>query len=846
VNIFSSHHRAIGFWKLGSSAILLLIIFTIRQERAVARSEPSLLRRDNFQIAQGVAPIEITGVKLQAVGSAIEVRLETAGKVDNLTPRIQDGNTVFYDLPNARLSLPDGQPFQASNPVEGITSVAVSQIDGGFVRVMVTGSSGAPEVKVIATTDRLNPNVAQTSEAELEVNVIGSGPLRNNYRQPNAVGVTGTNAPLIDTPISAQVIPQAVIRDRQATEIKEVVGNVSGVFLRGDVQGRSGNTFNVRGFEDVQILRDGIRRFGGNGESNGQSVVDTASLERIEVIKGPASILYGAIEPGGLINLVSKQPLATPFKEAEIQFGSRNSIRPRIDLSGPLTADGRVLYRFNGLYQNQQNARGFTQNDQKTLLSPAVTWKLDDRTSLNVSAEYLDAARPGDFGVPPANGQVVNVPRDRIINDPTDRVTTKSLFIGYRLDRQLDDNWQLSNAFRYTSSEYDFNVGLLPLSFDPATNTLTRVFGAQDSQTRNYAFQTNVAGKVATGDINHNLLIGFDYLNRSNTLFSRVDLTPRTIDIFNPVYDATKPSKQALDPFGGDDSTANNWGFFIQDQVDLTKNLKLLAGARFDTLNFRTVNLPGAGIEPGQSNLNATALTPRLGLLYKLADNLSLYGSYSQSFTPNTAATATGTPLDPQRGSGYDFGVKADLLDNKLFATLAYFDLTKQNVPNTDPTNPLFSIAIGEQRSRGLELDLSGEVLPGLKIIGSYAYIDGKITADGDATNIGKRLFGTPEHSASLWTTYELPRGNNLQGLGFGLGFNFIGSRFGDNANTYSLDPYVTVDTAIFYKRDDWRFGLNFKNVTDVKYIESSFGNAAAGNNFGAPFTILGSVGVTF
>lgn len=790
-------------------------------------------------------PIEITGVKLQTVGNEIEVRLETVGKIDMPAPQSIGNNTVYYDLPNTKLSLPNAGSFKQTNPTAGITSVEVYPLDASSVRAIVTGNNAMPQIRIIAIEGDATATTAQTNEPELEINVIGSGLLRNSYRQPNTSAATGTNTPLIDTPVSAQVIPQQVIRDRQATEIKEAVSNVSGVSFRGDLQGRGGNTFGIRGFEDVQILRDGFRRFGsGSSESNAQPAVEIANLEKIEVLKGPASILYGAIEPGGLINLVSKQPQATPFREAEVQVGSRGLIRPRIDINGRLSEDGKLLYRFNGLYQTLGNFRNFTQAEQKILLSPTVTWKIDDRTNLNISSEYIDATRPSDFGIPNANGRVVDVPRDRVVNDPSDRVNNKSLFIGYRLDRQLDDNWQLSNAFRYTASEFATDVLALPLGFDPATNTLDRAFAVQDSQSKNYAFQTNLTGKLKTGEIEHTILTGVDYVNRNGRVFSRVDLTPRPLDIFNPVYEP-KPSKQSIDPFGGDELFASSWGFFVQDQVDLTKNLKLLAGARFDTLALKTVNLPGSGVTAGETNINTTAFTPRIGLLYKVADNLSLYGSYSQSFTPNTATTATGRPLDPQRGGGYDLGIKADLLDKKLFATLAYFDLTKQNVPNTDPNNPLFSIAIGEQRSKGLEFDLSGEISPGLKLIGSYAYIDGKVTADSDATNVGKRLSATPEHSASVWTTYEIQQGN-LQGLGFGLGFNFIGARFGDSANTYTLDRYITTDAAIFYKRNDWRFGLNFKNIGDVKYIESSIGNAAAGNNFGAPFTVIGSVGVTF
>ena len=247
----------------------------------------------------------------------------------------------------------------------------------------------------------------------------------------------------------------------------------------------------------------------------------------------------------------------------------------------------------------------------------------------------------------------------------------------------------------------------------------------------------------------------------------------------------------------------------------------------------------------GETSLTASALTPRLGLLYQFNDRLSAYGSYSQSFKANTDTTASGAALEPERGKGYEFGVKSDLLDGKLFATLAYFDISKQNVSVTDPTNPLFSIATGEQRSRGLEFDISGEPAPGLKLVGSYAYTDAKVAADSNPTLVGNKLFGVPEHSASLWATYELQQGQ-MKGLGFGAGLNFKGDRQGDLANTFRLGSYLTADAALFYKKDDWRFALNFKNISDVKYVESTFGLPGSANNFGDPFTVIASVSVRF
>jgi iron complex outermembrane recepter protein len=776
------------------------------------------------------APLNITGIKLNRGANGIEVVLETAGKIGTLTPK-SIGNRLYFDIPNATLS----QPFKAVNPAPGVGNVSVTQINPSSVRVAIVGTNGVPPATVIASAaGASSPPVAQKAESEIEINVVGKS-RRNSYRTPSTSTATGTNTPIIETPFSVQVIPKAIIRDKQSKDVKDALSNVSGVTYNGNVQGRSGETFSIRGFSGVATLRDGFRQFG-IGEGQTQPVAEIANLEAVEVLKGPASILYGAIEPGGLINLVSKKPLSTPFYEVEVQGGSRGLISPRFDVSGPLTDDGKVLYRVNGLYESINSVRNSTQPNQKIFIAPTIAWKIGDKTDLSISAEYIDSNRSADFGLPAVGASVADVPRDRIIGEPSDRVTNQSLNIGYILDHQFSDKWKLRNAFRYASNQYDFNVVALPLGFDETTNTVNRSFATQEAQTKDYTFQTNLTGEFATGDVKHKLLVGADYVHRDGRLFSRIG-DPTDLDLFNPVYGVAKPNKLDLPAFGGSNTGGNSFGFFVQDQVDIVKNLKLLAGVRYDALSQNITNIPGTATEPGETNLTASALTPRLGLLYQFNDRLSAYGSYSQSFAPNPGTTASGAALEPQRGKGYEIGVKSDLIDGKLFATLAYFDISKTNVPVTDPANPLFSIASGEQRSQGIEFDISGEPAPGLKLVASYAYTDAKVSADSDPTLVGKKLFGVPEHAASLWATYELQQGQ-MKGLGFGAGLNFKGDRQGDLENTYRLGSYLTADAAIFYKKDDWRFGLNFKNITDAKYVESSFGLPTSANNFGDPFTI--------
>jgi len=525
-----------------------------------------------------------------------------------------------------------------------------------------------------------------------------------------------TDTPIRDIPASLQVVPEQVIEDQQVIRLEEALCNVSGVTFNGDVGGR-GREFNIRGFEDAPVLRDGFRRYG-----SFQSFPEVANLERVEVLKGPASILYGEIQPGGLINLVSKKPLAEPFYEAELQVGNWGFVRPRFDISGPLTSGGSLLYRLNGLYSRSDSFRGFDQENRRFFVSPVLSWRISDslqdssasRTDLTILLEYTDDKRPADFGLPVVGNSVVDVPRDRISNEPDDALTNKYFNVGYELEHRFNENWKLRNAFRYSSYEYNYNVVALDLGFDEETGIVDRFFAFQEGQDKNYALQTNLIGEFATGSINHTLLFGVDLSHNDETIVSVVGDTLLPLNIFNPVYrQFPKPDEDTIPVFGGDDTETNRLGIYLQDQVSLLDNLKLLVGLRYDTVEQETVNIPGSSTPSGEQTRNYDALTPRVGIVYQPIEEVSLYASYSRSFNPNTANTVSGDPLEPERGEGYEVGVKAELFDSRLFATLAYFDITKQNVAVTDPNNLFFSIPTGEQRSRGVELDVTGEILPG-------------------------------------------------------------------------------------------------------------------------------------
>ena len=283
----------------------------------------------------------------------------------------------------------------------------------------------------------------------------------------------------------------------------------------------------------------------------------------------------------------------------------------------------------------------------------------------------------------------------------------------------------------------------------------------------------------------------------------------------------------------------------MQDQTALADNLKLLAGLRYDTVNLKDTTEASDFAPANETEQNNDALTPRVGIVYQPTQALSLYTSYSRSFVPSTATTFSGEFLEPEEGEGWEIGAKAELLGGRLFATLSYFDITKQNVATNDPINFGFSSATGEQKSQGIEFDMTGEILPGWNIIAAYAYTDAEISEDNTPELVGNTLFNVPKHSASLWTTYIVQSGN-LQGLGFGVGFNYVGEREGDLDNSFQVDSYFLTNAAIFYRRNNWRFALNFKNIFDVDYIEAVESSRLFSNLPGDPFTVIGSFSVEF
>ncbi|MBD2435881.1 TonB-dependent siderophore receptor [Nostoc sp. FACHB-110] len=796
---------------------------------------------------------EVTGVQLNSTNKGIEIILATPdGEKLQVTPQTE-GNTYIVNINAAQLRLPNGNTFRQAQPIAGVSEVTVTNSDANTIRVAVTGVDSIPQVELfdsdqglifgIASAASSNQANAQpqtptestapeqpATEEPIELVVTGD---QDSYRVQESSTATKIDAPLRDIPASVQVIPKEVIEDRQVVRLSELANNVSGVQQQAGYGGLSSSGYYIRGFESgFEGLRNGFKDFGFT------SPRDVANIERVEFLKGPASVLYGsANNPGGVVNTITKKPLAEPFYGVSFTAGSYDFYRSTLDLTGPLTDDKSVLYRLNIAYENSGSFRDFIDNDS-FFISPVVTVNIGPRTNMTFEYEYQKYNYTFDRGFPPGS-VFLQLPISRFLGEPDfNNAEFRSNVFTYKLEHEFSDNWKFRQGFNVTSVNGYTRTARNATFSEPFLEDgriLPRVAETSDEKQDNISLQTEVSGKFNTGSIRHNVLFGVELANYRFTYdFSSAPIAG--IDIFNPVYGARPGTfeRSFADKYGGESVAV-----YFQNLIELTPNLKLLAGGRFDWVDSFYTDLVANADALRTSD---SAFSPRVGLVYQPTDTTSVYASWTNAFSPQFfGRSRTNEPFEPETSEQFEVGIKQEFFDKRLSATLAYFDITKNNVLTTDPQDFNFSVQTGEQKSRGIELDIAGEILPGWKIIATYAYIDAFVSEDNDPTLLNNRLQAVPYNSASLWTTYEF-QNNNLQGLGFGLGLVYVDEREATLPNTIKIPSYVRTDASVFYRRDNWRAAINIKNLFDTKYYESQGSYIVTG----APLTILGTVSFDF
>lgn len=790
-------------------------------------------------LAQGAADdaTVITDVRIRDTADGLTIELVADRPLSPGASRVE-GNALITEIPNAVLDLANEGAAEQFAPAEGIALVQVTSQPNGTVRIAITGTDGPPTAQVNTASGNLVfgvvSGIAQVGEAQeaIQIGVTGEG--QDSFRVPDATVGSRTDTPIRDLPFSVQVVPQELLEDRQVQSVNEALRTVVGVTPDNSSQSAF-EGFTIRGFSGRDIIRNGLR-----DDTNITSRIAIPNIERIEVLRGPSGALFSQGGPGGMVNIVTKKPL--PFSQYIVEgtIGNFDTYNGSVDFTGPLNNSETLLYRFVAGASTTGTFIDFFDR-QNYIIAPSLSWQITPDTRINFEGEYTIAEQPNDRGLPAAGTVLPNIngqlPRNRFIGEPDDELDKNnrySLRLGYTLEHQINPNWEFRNAFRISRVRSPQN-SLFPSALLDDQRTLERgIFSTSDQAQDNYAIDANVVGTFQTGSIAHKLLFGFDY-NFDYYVASNQQFTLDPIDIFNPVYG--RAQRQFVAEFPREPFITSTFGIYLQDQIDLLPQLKLLLGGRFDWVSQKSEF--GDGSESFQGD---NAFSPRVGLVYQPSDEHSLYASYSRSFLQSVGTAFDNSLFEPERGTQYEVGFKSDWLDDRFSTTLALYQITRSNVLTEDLANPNFSIQTGEQRSRGIELMATGEILPGWDIVAGYAYTDATITED-NTFEPGNRLNNVPENAASLWTTYELQTGS-LQGLGFGLGVFYVGPRQGDLDNSFQIPGYTRTDATIFYNRDNFRVGLNFENLFDVRYFEAS--NSQLRVFYGAPFTIRGTVSWSF
>ncbi|MDY4301000.1 TonB-dependent siderophore receptor [Pseudomonas salmasensis] len=670
-----------------------------------------------------------------------------------------------------------------------------------------------------------------TATADLE---SAQGPVQG-YHATRSASATRTDTAIHETPQSISVVSKDVVEDLGATRLQDALDYAGGVGRANNFGGQGLTTFTVRGFTTGEFYRNGfpINR----GYPN---MPDANTIERLEVLRGPATMLYGRGDPGGTFNVVSKQPLAERTVTLGSQLNDQGMKRGTLDASGPLDEEGRLAYRLNVVGEGGDTFRDHVETERYGV-TPVITWQATDDTKVTFEGDFMRNNHPLDRGLTRFPNQRGTPSRDTFWGDKdAGKLHNDNNMAQLRFEHALSDNWTLGGGFQWLDGSLKGNAieANGPGSLGADGRTLQRNFNYRKLEWTDKDYQLNLTGHFSTGGFDHTLLTGIEYEDYDyKSIIQRSSATAGTypIDIFDPVYGQTRPALTRTPTH--DKENLKTYAAFVQDQVALTERLKVLAGARFERFEHDYQNYVGKSWQAADN-----AVTPRVGVIYDLTDTVAVYADAARSFKPNTGASREGGGFAPEKGKSYEMGIKWEALDRQLSVDAAIYQIEKKNVLTTDPVDNTFSVAAGQVRSRGFDLNVAGNLTPEWRVIGGYAYVDAEVTRDNTLRS-GTRLMNIPRNSFSLLNVYEFQDGA-LKGLGLGAGGKYVDQRAGQTANTaFSMDAYTVVDLLGYYKVNEHvRLNLDVKNLFNREYEEGAFGNIYAYP--GAPRTV--QVGIAY
>ncbi|MBV4412557.1 ferrichrome porin FhuA [Enterobacteriaceae bacterium YMB-R22] len=660
---------------------------------------------------------------------------------------------------------------------------------------------------------------------------------------------TKTDTPIEKTPQSVSVVTREEMQMRQPASVKEALGYTPGVNVGTRGASNSYDFVVIRGFTANGLSQnnylDGLKL---QGDFYNDAVIDPYMLERAELMRGPTSVLYGKSSPGGIINMVSKRPDADSIRELQFKMGSDNLFQTGIDFGGALDDNGEYAYRLTGVARSS-NAMQTYKKEQRYAVAPSFTWSPDSDTHLTFLSYFQNEPDVGYYGWLPKEGTVETLPNGKRLGRDFNEGATNNTYtrnekmVGYAFDHAFNDTFTFRQNLRFaenkTSQNSVYGVGVCSDAYNAGNalcsalpdaekgRYLARKYVADNEKLQNFSVDSQLQSKFATADVKHTLLTGVDFMRMRNDIdaWFGYDGSVPLLDLNNPVTgDFDFGSKEA--GVSGPYSVVNKQrqaGIYVQDQAEWN-NVVFTVGGRYDWVRQEAVT---RGETKSISARSDSQFTGRAGVNYLFDNGITPYLSYSESFEPNTGASASGQAFKPSKGRQYEAGVKYVPKDMPVVVTGALFELTKSDNLMADPApnHEFFSIQGGKVRARGLELEAKAAVNANINVTASYTYTDAQYTTDTKLK--GNTPEQVPEHMASLWGDYTFYDGP-LSGLTLGAGARYVGSAYGSPDNAFKVGSYTVANAVVKY--DLARLGmsgssvaLNVNNLFDREYVASCF-----------------------
>ena len=715
-------------------------------------------------------------------------------------------------------------------PVLPVSSAAATRRPSALPRAIRTALFGLPLMAALAlpaqaadtTTD------AQQKTAKTLEGVQVTAPIAKD-----SDSVTKTDTPIIEIPQSVSVITDEQMSLRGIQGIEEAVWYTAGAQGGGYGPDSRSDWLLVRGFTPARYM-DGLALADGSG--TGITRIEPYGLERLEVLKGPSSVVYGAMPPGGMVNMVSKRPTEQPLHEVGVEVGSFDLRQGTFDFGGPLNDSGTLLYRLTGLARNSDTMVDHIKDD-RYYLAPALTWKPSNSTSLTVLSHFQKANTASGGGFLPASGTLLpnpngKIPRDRFTGEPGQNDYDKTIAsIGYEFHHDFASGLAFNQNLRYGKADVDNNggnVGAFGLLGDG--RTLLRYLFPNENHTKTFGVDNNLQYTFDSGSVQHIVLAGVDYRRANDDYASAFDFNVAGLDVFDPVYGSpvTVPAYTSHTV-----QTQSQLGVYLQDQIKLGR-WGITLGGRQDHVKTDTDNLLGGSTAQQTDD----AFSGRVGVNYLFDNGLAPYVSWSHSFQPTVGTDFAGKAFEPTTGDQYEAGLKYQPAGGNGLLTLSAYQITQQNSLTIDPNHTLYQVQQGETRLRGIELEGRWNIGTNLSVYGDYTYSDSKVTRTNDLPSLDKQIALLPKQQASLGADYTIV-GGTLAGLGFGGGVRYIGDHYGDIYNDWKTPAYTLFDAAVHYDVGGWRLQLNASNLFDKEYVSAC--NSAVWCYYGYARTVTAS-----